>query len=706
MSNDNNQPDHGTGAQPFATSRRQFAGWIGGSGLLALAGCGGGGADPAPAPGPAPAPTPAPPPVSTAAIELLAGGLGGAGYLQARGTLARLTRPESLAAGKDGVVYFSTGNRVGSISASGDVSFLATQPDISMPGMACDSRGVLHLCAIGLGAIYWLVGDASPRFELLAGKEGLFPGGGFVDGKGQAALMRLPKAPVFDAADNLYFIDSDNRAIRKMSPGAIGGGTVTTVAGQPANTTMVDGLGSAAGFEQPSGMVLMPDGNFLILDKNRFRRMTPAGLVSTLPGTVPAVLGNSLVANDGTSVFALLGNSVVRLGLDGSVTAVAGVQDTAGYAEGSGGQALFEAPADLIASAGALLVSDRVNSVIRRVVPATGQTSPWVGAAAQAGRVDGAGAGARFAAIGAIARDGAGNTYVLDTERQLLRKVTPAGVVSTLFQAFPSDGGVAVDAAGNCYGVRNRAIIKVTPDGGQRVFAGQSGAAPGFADGTGINASFARPLGLAMDLNGNLLVGDAPVLTYGPPFTYFVTYTYGNTIRKISPAGEVSTFSGTPGRVIQSERTGTRGLDQVTDFPSPVVLAVDGENNVVVLDTKVNNIRRIAATGGTPFIMASAAFPGNSISDILQSLAVTPAGQVFYSVERASSQTGSRTAMIRRVVGDGTTALVAGNETLDHFGVGLGPLPGTLAGIAAMVAASNNTLLVVSENSLLRVQLT
>ena len=678
--------------------------------MLALAGCGGGsdapalsGSVPPPVlePAPAPVPAPAPAPVSTAGIDLLAGGLGGAGFVQARGTLARVTQPDSLAAGKDGVVYFSSLARVGRISANGDVTFLASVPDITMPGMACDSRGVLHITAIGVGAIYRLQEQGTPQFVLLAGKPALFPSAGFADGTGTAALLALPRAPVFDPSDNLYFIDSANRAIRVLTPA----GTVSTVAGQPLNTTMVDGLGSAAGFEQPSGMVLMPDGNFLILDKNRWRRMTPAGQVTTLPGTVPAILPGSLVANDGASVHALLGNSVVRLGLDGTVAVLAGAQDTTGYAEGAGAPALFNAPADLIASAGNLIVSDRVNQVIRRVAPATGQTSPWVGAAPQPGRVDGIGAQARFASIGAIARDDAGNSYVLDTESKLLRKVTPAGSVSTLFQDFPVDGGVAVDAAGNCYGARDRAIVKVTPSGVQSVFAGQPGAPAGFADGAGANASFARPLGLAMDRHGNLLVSDSPELVNGAPFTNRVTYRYGNTIRRISPAGEVTTFAGTAGRILQGELNNASGLSPVTDFPRSTVLAVDGENNVVVLDTQVKTIRRIAAAGGVPFVMAFTGFPTDSIEVTLQGLAVTPDGQVFFGVNRFSTRTGSSTAMIRKVVGDGTTALVAGNEALDHLGVGLGPLPGSVASIAAMVAASNTTLLVASENSLLRVKL-
>lgn len=680
----------------FSESRRRFSGLLGGSGLLALTACGGGSDAPAPpVPAPAPTPAPSPPPTPTGGIELLAGGLGGAGFLQARGTAARITNPESLAAGRDGVVYFSSLNRAARVSSSGEVEFLVQLPHLG-GAMACDSQGVLHVTVTGISTIYRLVEDGTPRFVPVAGAMQFFPSGGFVDGTGVAAQMRLPRAPVFDSADNLYFIDSGNRAIRKMTPA----GTVTTVAGQPSNTTMVDGQGAAAGFEEPSGMVLMPDGSFLILDKSRFRRMTPTGQVTTLAGMVPPILANSLVANDNSSVYALLGNSIVRVGLDGTTTVVAGAQVASGYAEGAGANARFDAPADLISSGGTLIVSDRVNSVLRRVAPATGQTTPWIGAAAQPGRVDGVGSEARFAAISAVTVDQAGNTYVLDSESKALRKVTAAGVTSTLFQDFPSDGGVAVDPSGNFYGVRDRAIVKVSATGVQSLFAGQAGSL-GFADGPAATARFARPLGLAFDPQGNLLVGDSPELERGAPFTYVQTYRYGNTLRKITPAGDVSTFAGTPGRVIVGEFTGPTGLNLVTDFPRPQSLAFDGAGNIVILDPFLGSVRRIAAAGGMPFVLAGAP---ESFRTSLSGLAVAPSGQIFYGQKYFDTQ-NAPSVTIRRVVGDGTTVAVAGDERPDHFGVGLGALPGSLGTIAAMVAAADKTLLVASENALLRFQL-
>lgn len=713
MSNDSHQ-DSGTGQ--FATSRRQFAGWLGGTGLLALTGCGGGGSDAAPPPAsppttpspepppaaPAPTTPPAPtaPPVSPGALSLLAGGLGGAGFLEARGALARLTRPGSLALGKDGAVYFASDLRIGRISAEGDVDFLANFPYITVSGMACDSRGVLYACANGVGVIYRLVEEGTPRFEVFAGKFQPYPNGGFTDGVGEAALLRLPRAPVFDRDDNMYFIDADNRAIRKVAPN----GTVTTVAGQPLNNTMVDGQGAAAGFEQPVGMVLLPDGDFLILDRNRWRKMTPGGLVTSLPGTVPAVSSLSLAVIDANSIYAIQGHSIVRLGLDGTLSPLAGVQDAPGYVEAAGSAARFNMPSDLVLTAGgSLLVTDTENAVIRSVAPPSGQTAPWAGAAPQPGRVDGAAAQARFAAIGAIATDGSGNAYLIDTAANSLRRITADGAASTLFQDFPSDGGLAVDTAGSFYGVRNRTIVKVSPAGAQTVLAGQAGTL-GFADGPGADARFANPLGLAIDGQGNLLVGDAPQVTSGPPFSFVVTLQYGNTIRRITPAGEVSTIAGIAGRIFQTGGAADAALDPAFEFRRPVAIALDAQGRVLVLDTSSGGtIRRLGPAGSAPILVAGS-FALSSAEGWLTAFGLTPSGDVYFS-QTHSASIGQTFSSVRKVEADGSTRVVAGEEREDRFGVLLGSLPGSLGAVTAMVGVSDKLLYLCSENSVLRVQL-
>ena len=431
----------------------------------------------------------------------------------------------------------------------------------------------------------------------------------------------------------------------------------------------------------------MPDGTIVVIDGTRWRRVTPQGLVTTLPATFPALGTRSIVADGNDAVLALLDRNIVRVRFDGSVTTVA----PAFEAPGTG------TPQDVgpvILPGGDLLVSDPVQSIIRRIDRATGQTRARVGAAPQAGRIDGTGGTARFAAMGPAAFDAAGNLYVLDTERKNLRKVTPAGVVSTLFEDFPADGAIAVDLSGRFYGVRDHAIIRVAPDGAQSVFAGRPGDL-GFADGVAADARFARPKGLAFDGAGNLFVGDAPQVDFAGSFVGN-TYTYGNTIRKVTPAGSVSTLSGVAGGKHGPTYTPPSGPDAYID---PVVIAVDAAGRVHVLDRSSNSIRRIDPAGGAPSLLQQA--PARTM---FTALAVTPAGEVHYTDVTYEDTMGESSVAVRKITDAGDSVVVAGDEAKFRLGVRLGALPGALNHVAAMVAGPDGVIHAFSENSVLRIR--
>lgn len=140
------------------------------------------------------------------------------------------------------------------------------------------------------------------------------------------------------------------------------------------------------------------------------------------------------------------------------------------------------------------------------------------------GRADGMGSEARFYYPNGVAVDKAGNVYVADTDNHTIRKVTPAGVVTTLAglagTAGSADGtgsaarftfpnGVAVDSAGYVYvaDINNNTIRKVTPAGVVTTLAGVVGR-PGSADGTGSAAQFSAPYGVAVDGAGNIYVAE------------------------------------------------------------------------------------------------------------------------------------------------------------------------------------------------------
>ncbi|CAJ0815220.1 NHL repeat-containing protein [Ralstonia flaminis] len=311
---------------------------------------------------------------------------------------------------------------------------------------------------------------------------------GHADGTGSAASFFGPIGVAVDASGNLYVADSNNNMIRKITPA----GVVSTLAG---STTAghADGTGSAASFYQPIGLAVDASGNVYVADSNNnmIRKITPAGVVSTLAGST-----------------------------------------TAGHADGTGAAASFNIPSCVVVDAsGNLYVSDAFNNQIRKITPA-GVVSTLAGSTT-AGHADGTGSAASFSAPRGMAFDASGNLYVADQGNSMIRKITPAGVVSTLAgsttrgfadgtgsaASFANPSGVAVDASGNVYvaDYANNEIRKITPAGVVSTLAGST--TSGSADGTGSAASFNGPYGVAVDAGGNVYVADV----------------FNNMIRKLVP---------------------------------------------------------------------------------------------------------------------------------------------------------------------------
>jgi len=201
-----------------------------------------------------------------------------------------------------------------------------------------------------------------------------------------------------------------------------------------------------------------------------------------------------------------------------------------------------------------------------------------------AGFLDGQGTAAKFSKLGQIAIDANGTIYVADTGNHKIRKITPSGVVSTLAGSTEGnvDGqgvnakfnfpyGIVVDNQNNVYVAdsENHKIRKITPNGVVSTVAGNG--SDGFAEGQGVNARFDTPYGLAIDSQNNL----------------YVTDSYNNRIRKITPSGLVSTFAGSG---INGSADG-QGVN--AEFTSPIGIVVDSENNVYIGDEGNHTIRKI-----------------------------------------------------------------------------------------------------------------
>nr|WP_068892297.1 IPT/TIG domain-containing protein [Pedobacter panaciterrae] len=190
-------------------------------------------------------------------------------------------------------------------------------------------------------------------------------------------------------------------------------------------------------------------------------------------------------------------------------------------------------------------------------------------------------------AIANMAADLAGNVYV-NTNTDTVFKISPAGVKSMLTKVGNSStklGGIAVDAAGNVYtvGTNDFKIYKITSAGAVSVFAGSG--VSGYADASGTAAQFIAPAGMAIDASGNL----------------FITDVYR--VRKITPAGQVSTFAGkaTAGKADGQGTSATFGsygnLNHIATDAAGNVYLSDGDYGTWGVGSNAYYIRKITPAG-------------------------------------------------------------------------------------------------------------
>jgi hypothetical protein len=316
-------------------------------------------------------------------------------------------------------------------------------------------------------------------FGTLAGLAGSL---GSADGTGSAARFNFPYSIAIDTAGNVFVADTYNLTIRKVTSA----GVVTTLAGTAGSTGSTDGTGSAARFRYPEGIAVDTAGNLFVADtfNHTIRKITSAGVVTTLAGTA----GSS------------------------------------GSTNGTGSAARFDFPLDVaVDTAGNVFVADTDNHTIRKITSA-GVVTTLAGTAGSSGSTDGTGSAARFNFPSGVSLDTAGNIFVSDQVNNTIRKVTSAGVVTTLAGTAGSSGStdgtgsaarfnfpwdIAVDTSGNVFVTDkdNFTIRKITSAGVVTTLAGTAGSS-GSTDGIGSAARFGSPMGIAVDTAGNLFVTD------------------------------------------------------------------------------------------------------------------------------------------------------------------------------------------------------
>jgi len=270
--------------------------------------------------------------------------------------------------------------------------------------------------------------------------------------------------------------------------------TVSTLAGS-GSIGLLNGTGTAASFNYPTGVATDVAGNVYVADRsnNVIRKITSNGIVTTFASSYEIISDSS-----------------------------------------TGGSILFNNPFGVAVDAsGNVYVADHASHVIEKIAP-SGIGSKFAGSYKE-GFVNGTGSAASFNYPTGVAVDVANNIYVADYYNNAIRKITPAGVVTT----FAGSGNI------------------------------------GSADGVGVNASFNKPYGVAVDASGNVYVGDRG----------------NNKIRKISPQQVVTTLAG-------SGAAGSAdGIGTAATFNNPCQLTVDGSGNIYVADFGNNKIRLITSSG-------------------------------------------------------------------------------------------------------------
>ncbi len=529
----------------------------------------------------------------------------------------------SLVPVRDSSVTTVAGAQVGFLNGTGDAAEFNAPCDV-----AVDGAGNIYVADKANQRIRKITPDGT--VTTLAGS-GV---AGSTDGKGAEAQFRDPVGVAVDASGNVYVADKGNNEIRKITPD----GTVTTFCGSAA-AGFADGGRYVARFNGPSGIAVDSLGTLFVSDagNNSIRKITPAGVVSTLAGSGTAGYADGygskaefnnpqgIAVDDQEKLFvADAGNNRIReVDMLGKVTTLAG-NGKAAFDDGPGTAAEFNDPVGIAADGdGIVYVSDANDTKVRKITP-SGMVSTFAGSSI--GFSDGLGYHAQFSSPCGLAVDDQGNLFVADLGNNKIRKIVTRGVELTGLASYnPGNYKVTLKAADGFGGVATQTFeidaslipfppeftstpvtevsdttdydyyistrdpngerISVTagviPDwlslvirGGNKVTTLKSALAFGSYDGPGTDALFFNAYGVAVDKFGNVYVSD----------------NYPCKIEKITPEGVVSVLAGYgPGYV--------DGPGPVARFNNPAGLAVDDSGNIFVADEGNNRIRKITQGG-------------------------------------------------------------------------------------------------------------
>jgi len=546
-------------------------------------------------------------------------------------------------------------------------------------------------------------------------------GGGPFPASASAANAPLGFVPAvaFDSSGNAYASDATNQVVIKISPA----GTATVVAGNGTRGYSGDGgPATQASLNGPWGLAVDAAGILLIADSENscIRRVGLNGVITTIvgqgnggywgdggPATAAGLNGPRGIALDagGNLYIADSANQMVRkvAASDGTITTVAGASTLPGYSVGIGpawALNLHSPSAVAVDTSGNLYLADSDNQRVVKVGP----TGTVVWAAGNGGSGSGGDGGPATAAtffrpLG-VAVAGTGNVYVADTYNNKIRKISAAGVITTLAGndtagGFFGDGlaaryallsapyGVAVDSSGTVLvaDAWNGRVRRIDTSGIINTLAGGRPAKFFGDEGSATSGRLSAPAGLTIDSSGNIYVADKQ----------------NRRIRRVAANGTITTFAGNG----EAVAAGDGGPATSASFYAPSKVALDSGGNLYVIDGA--RIRKIAASGAISTIAGSnvLGFGGdggpatNAQFYNPNALAINAAGEIFIA-----DTTNNR---IRKIATDGRIATVAGNGNSIFSGDGGQATAASVPAPVGIAVDSSGSLYIVSDLRLRRV---
>ena len=515
-------------------------------------------------------------------ISTVAGG--GAPVTPAPATSVGLMAPMGVATDAAGNAYFSSGNFVFRLDATGTLTQVAgngragysgdsgpaTEAQLNAPrGVAVDGSGAVYIADTGNNVVRKVTPDGA--IATIAGNQSAGPGYAGDNGPATSASLNSPQGVAVDAVGNLYIGDSKNFVVRMVTPGGI----ITPVAGNGTPGFSGDGGPAfAAQLNYPADVAVDAAGRLYIADTvNSAVRRVAGGVIVTVAGTggVPGYYGDGLAATSAQL------NSPSSVALD---------------------------------SAGNLYISDTVNDAIRKVA-ASGVISTIAGNGVPGFSGDTmAAASALLRGPWGVAADRSGDVFIADSLNNRVREIGTNGNINTVAGSGVSvslgNGGpaalselalpaaVATDSSGNLYiaDTSGNTVRKVAPNGAITILAGNG--IPGYTGdgGPAVSAQVNRPRGIALDSSGNIYIAD----------------TENHVIREITTNGNITTYAG----LGIAGYEGNGGLATLAQFNFPCGLAVDSSANVYIADLGNNVVREITVSNGDIVLVAGGYNPGYS----------------------------------------------------------------------------------------------